>query len=102
MSRDPHQSQLQESRGPIAWMVHNRVTPNLMMLIFLIGGAILAFTIKKEVFPEFDLDIVTVRVPYPGSSPEAEHEPASASTVISAGAVIIGTSLSFTVTSKLH
>jgi multidrug efflux pump subunit AcrB len=58
------------SKGLIAWMVHNRVTPNLMMLIFLIGGAILAFTIKKEVFPEFDLDIVTVRVPYPGSSPE--------------------------------
>ncbi|MDH4202782.1 MAG: efflux RND transporter permease subunit [Phycisphaerae bacterium] len=60
----------QESKGLIAWMVHNRVTPNLMMFIFLIGGTILAFTIKKEVFPEFDMDIVTVRVPYPGSSPE--------------------------------
>ena len=59
-----------ESKGLIAWMVHNRVTPNLMMLILLIGGAILALTIKKEVFPEFDLDIVMVRVPYPGSSPE--------------------------------
>ncbi len=59
-----------DSKGLIAWMVHNRVTPNLMMLILLIGGAILAITIKKEVFPEFDLDIVTVRVPYPGSSPE--------------------------------
>lgn len=62
--------QTPESKGVIAWMVHNRVTPNLMMLILLIGGAILAFTIKKEVFPEFDLDIVTVVVPYPGSSPE--------------------------------
>ncbi len=59
-----------ESKGMIAWMVHNRVTPNLMMLVLLIGGAMLALTIKKEVFPEFDLDIVTVRVPYPGSSPE--------------------------------
>ena len=59
-----------DSKGLIAWMVHNRVTPNLMMLILLIGGTILAITIKKEVFPEFDLDIVTVRVPYPGSSPE--------------------------------
>jgi multidrug efflux pump subunit AcrB len=59
-----------DSKGLIAWMVHNRMTPNLMMLILLIGGAILAMTIKKEVFPEFDLDIVTVRVPYPGSSPE--------------------------------
>lgn len=60
----------EDSKGLIAWMVHNRVTPNLMMLVLLIGGAILALTIKKEVFPEFDLDIVTVRVPYPGSSPE--------------------------------
>jgi multidrug efflux pump subunit AcrB len=60
----------EDSRGFIAWMIDNRVTPNLMMLILLIGGAILALTIKKEVFPEFDLDIVTVRVPYPGSSPE--------------------------------
>lgn len=60
----------EEPKGLIAWMVHNRITPNLMMLILLIGGAILAFTIKKEVFPEFDIDIVTVRVPYPGSSPE--------------------------------
>ena len=59
-----------DTKGLIAWMTHNRVTPNLIMLIFLIGGLILAFTIKKEVFPEFDLDIVTVRVPYPGSSPE--------------------------------
>jgi len=60
----------QESKGLIAWMVNNRVTPNLMMLIFLVGGAILAFAIKKEVFPEFDMGIVTIRVPYPGSSPE--------------------------------
>jgi len=62
--------QTNETRGVIAWMTHNRVTPNLLMLIFLIGGAILALTIKKEVFPEFELDMVTVRVPYPGSSPE--------------------------------
>ncbi len=26
--------------------------------------------IKKEVFPDFDLDIITISVPYPGASPE--------------------------------
>jgi multidrug efflux pump subunit AcrB len=57
-------------RGPIAWMVHNRVTPNLVMLFLLIGGAFMLTRIKQEVFPEFSLDMVTISVPYPGASPE--------------------------------
>ncbi len=57
-------------RGPIAWMTRHSVAPNLLMLALLIGGFIIALRIKQEVFPEFDLDIVTVRVPYPGASPE--------------------------------
>ncbi len=57
-------------RGPVAWMVRNRVTPNLLM-IALIGGGIFATThIKQEVFPEFTLDLVTITVVYPGASPE--------------------------------
>jgi multidrug efflux pump subunit AcrB len=51
-------------------MVHNRVTPNLLMLFLLVGGFFMATRIKQEVFPEFDVDMVTVRVPYPGASPE--------------------------------
>ena len=35
--------------GAIAWMVHNRVTPNILMLVFLIGGLIMSARIKKEV-----------------------------------------------------
>ncbi len=54
----------------IAWMVHNRVTPNLLMMVFLIGGLFVASRIKQEVFPEFELDMVSIRVAYPGSSPE--------------------------------
>lgn len=56
--------------GIVAWMPRNRITPNLMMIIFLVGGFGVASSIKQEVFPEFDLDMVTVRVAYPGSSPE--------------------------------
>ena len=56
--------------GVIAWMVRNGVTPNLMMIVCLIGGFALAWQIKKEVFPEFDEDQVTITVPYPGASPE--------------------------------
>jgi len=57
-------------RGPIAWMVHNRVAPNLLMLVLLIGGLFMASQIKKEVFPDFALDEVRVSVAYPGASPE--------------------------------
>jgi len=56
--------------GPMAWMVRNRVTPNLLMLVFLVGGLIVAARIKQEVFPDFSEDIVTITVPYPGASPE--------------------------------
>jgi multidrug efflux pump subunit AcrB len=57
-------------RGLLAWMVTNRVTPNLMMMVFLAGGLIVASRIKQEVFPDFTEDIVTITVPYPGASPE--------------------------------
>ncbi len=59
-----------ESHGVLAWMIHNRITPNVMMAVFLLGGLFMATRIKQEVFPEFDLGIVTIRVIYPGSSPE--------------------------------
>ena len=57
-------------KGVIAWMVHNRITPNLLMLVCILGGLFVTTQIKQEFFPEFDMDMVVVRVPYPGSSPE--------------------------------
>lgn len=57
-------------RGAIAWMVGNRVTPNLLMLFLILGGLFMSTRIKQEVFPAFDLDVVSVRVAYPGASPE--------------------------------
>ncbi len=60
----------QPLRGPIAWMTRHSVAPNLLMLFLLAGGFFTALRIKQEVFPEFDLDMVTITVPYPGASPE--------------------------------
>ncbi len=57
-------------RGVIAWMVRNRVTPNLLMIFLLAGGLFMTTQIKQEVFPEFELDLVSIKVAYPGSSPE--------------------------------
>lgn len=57
------------ARGPIAWMAGNSVAANLLMLFLLVGGLIVGSRVKQEVFPEFDLDLVTVTVVYPGASP---------------------------------
>ena len=70
MIPDTHRHDRIEQRGAIAWMIRNRITPNLLMLVFLIGGLFVALRIKQEVFPEFDLDMVMIQVAYPGSSPE--------------------------------
>jgi multidrug efflux pump subunit AcrB len=56
-------------KGPLAWMAQNIVAANLIMLLLLIGGAMMLPNIKQEVFPEFELDLVVVNVPYPGASP---------------------------------
>ncbi len=57
-------------RGPIAWMVNHGVAPNLLMVLLIVGGLLASMTIKKEVFPEFELDIVHVAIGYPGATPE--------------------------------
>ncbi len=54
----------------IEWMAHNHVAANLLMMIFIIGGLVMSFSIKQEVFPEIDLDLVIVSVAYPGAGPE--------------------------------
>ena len=63
-------TQTDQSKGIISWMVHNRITPNILMLVFIVGGLFISTKIKQEVFPEFDLDYVNIGVSYPGSSPE--------------------------------
>ncbi len=57
-------------RGAIAWMARNPVAANLLMVMVLAGGVIGLTQVKQEVFPEFELDMVQVRVVYPGASPE--------------------------------
>ena len=66
----PYSSVGDYGRGPIQWMAKNPIAANLLMLILLGGGIWTAFQIQKEVFPQFQLDIVRVSVTYPGASPE--------------------------------
>lgn len=57
------------TKGPIQWMARNNVAANLVMIILIVCGLIMGYTMKKEVFPKADLDMITVTVPYPGASP---------------------------------
>ncbi len=56
--------------GALEWITKNSVAANILMIILIAGGLFMARDIKQEVFPEFDLDLVLVNVPYPGASPE--------------------------------
>ncbi len=58
----------------IAWFTRNGVAANLVMLLLVTGGIASYLTVKRELFPQFSLDIVTVRVPYLGASPEEVEE----------------------------
>ena len=57
-------------RGIVAWFVNNGVAANLLMAIIVVGGLMMLPGIKKEIFPEYSADIVTVSVEYRGAAPE--------------------------------
>ncbi|HEX4855214.1 MAG TPA: efflux RND transporter permease subunit, partial [Limnobacter sp.] len=56
--------------GPLAWMTKNTVAANILMWFCLVGGVFGFMNMTKEVFPEFELDLVTITVAYPGASPQ--------------------------------
>ncbi len=60
--------------GAVKWMAHNHVAANLLMLALILGGLIMAPKIKQEIFPEVNLDMVSVSVAYPGAGPEEVEE----------------------------
>ncbi|MDH5221926.1 MAG: efflux RND transporter permease subunit, partial [Betaproteobacteria bacterium] len=61
-------------RGLMAWMARHPVAANLLMLFILIAGVSSALTMKQEVFPLVELDVLEVRVLYPGAAPDEVEE----------------------------
>ena len=53
----------------IAWFAKNGVAANLLMGVIVISGIFSIRGLKMELFPDFDLDLVTISVPYPGAAP---------------------------------
>ncbi|HRI06613.1 MAG TPA: efflux RND transporter permease subunit [Nannocystaceae bacterium] len=58
------------ARGAIAWMAQNPVAANLLMLMLIVGGVLMGGRVRQEVFPETELDMISISVPYPGASPD--------------------------------
>ena len=54
----------------IKWTIDNTPAMNTLMAAILVVGGVSLFLLHREVFPEFELEIVLVTVPYPGASPE--------------------------------
>lgn len=58
----------------IRWAVLNTPAMNTLMLAIICIGLFSLFSMRREVFPEFELEIVLVTVPYPGASPDEVEE----------------------------
>ncbi len=54
----------------ITWFVDNPIAANLLMAIFLAGGAISLGSMHKEEFPSIEPGVVRITVPYLGAAPE--------------------------------
>ncbi len=63
-----------DEKGILAWFAANHVAANLMMFVIIVAGLISAFTIRKETQPEFELNMISVQVPYLGAGPEEVEE----------------------------
>jgi len=56
------------------WSIKNNVTVNLIMIFIIIAGLFTVMNMRREMFPQFSLDMIVVSVAYPGSSPEEVEE----------------------------
>jgi HAE1 family hydrophobic/amphiphilic exporter-1 len=58
----------------ISWTLRNMPAMNTLMVAVLLVGSLAFASMRREVFPDFDLEIVLVTVPYPGATPEEAEE----------------------------
>jgi len=54
----------------IRWAVKNMAGVNFLVFAVLLGGLFSFFGMRRETFPEFQLDVILVSVSYPGATPD--------------------------------
>ncbi|MBW2694041.1 MAG: efflux RND transporter permease subunit, partial [Deltaproteobacteria bacterium] len=60
--------------GPIEWFARNHVAANLLLMLMVVGGVAALPKIQQKIFPDIDVDIITVGVAYLGAAPEEVEE----------------------------
>ncbi|MFC1597613.1 efflux RND transporter permease subunit [Planctomycetota bacterium] len=58
----------------LRWVIQNTPAMNTLMVAIMLVGSVGLIRMHRELFPEFDLEILLVTVPYPGASPEEVEE----------------------------
>lgn len=58
----------------VRWAVANRPAMNILMVTAIGMGWFFTSSLNRELFPEFDMEQVTVTVPYPGATPDEVEE----------------------------
>jgi multidrug efflux pump subunit AcrB len=58
----------------IRWFANNHVAANLLMLLIMAAGLMSALNIKQEVFPEIEMDMISISVPFLGATPAEVEE----------------------------
>nr|WP_275658955.1 efflux RND transporter permease subunit [Shewanella sp. Isolate11] len=58
----------------IAWFARNSVAANLLMIIIIIGGLLTANTIRKQFFPQVEINWIEFSAFYPGAAPQEVEE----------------------------
>ena len=58
----------------LGWAISNAPGMNVLMLALMLIGGWSLFGMRREVFPQFELEVVLITVPYPGSTPRDVEE----------------------------
>ncbi|MGQ9563508.1 MAG: efflux RND transporter permease subunit [Thermogutta sp.] len=61
-------------KGILRWSINNAPAMNTLLIGLLVVGTVSLLRMRREVFPEFNLDMILISVPYPGASPTEVEE----------------------------
>ena len=57
------------NKGLIAWFARNHVAANLLMVVIILTGVFSAMTIRTQMFPDLEIERVSIDVAFPGAAP---------------------------------